>query len=204
MTPNAYLALGDSYTIGEGVPLKSNFPNQLVKLLNDKGYSFASPEIVAKTGWTTEELLEGIKKAGLEDKTFDLVTLLIGVNNQYREWSLDKYRDEFRLLLDQAIAFAGGDSQKVFVLSIPDWSVSPFGQQHSKSGEKIAREIDAYNQAKKEISNESNVHFVEITTHYREVGHFPKMVVKDQLHPGTDVYLFWAKKLADLVARQLE
>ncbi len=200
----SYLALGDSYTIGEGVPKEANFPNQLVKLLNEAGHSFAPPKIIAKTGWTTDELLEGVEKAGLEGETFDWVTLLIGVNNQYREWSLEDYKKEFHLLLKKAIAFTGGNSQRVIVLSIPDWSVTPFGQQHPKSAEKVAIEIDAFNEAKRKLTNDNGAHFVDITYHYREVGHLQEMVVEDKLHPGSEIYRFWAKKLADLMVRQLK
>src|SRR5690606_20877737 len=134
----------DSYTIGEQVALHENFPYQTVALLREKNIEAADPVIVAKTGWTTDELAMAIREEGIREQ-FSFVTLLIGVNNQYRGRAVENYREEFTSLLQQAITFANGDSQKVFVLSIPDWGVTPFAQDRDRK--QVAVEIDVYNQA---------------------------------------------------------
>lgn len=144
-----YLALGDSYTIGEQVPLKESFPYQTVQLLHKKNIEVADPVIIAVTGWTTDELATSIREHNIKD-TFSFVTLLIGVNNQYRGRDIENYKHEFAQLLNQAIAFAGGIANHVFVLSIPDWGVTPFAEGRDR--QKIAREIDAYNNVNKEIT----------------------------------------------------
>src|SRR3954453_11153972 len=141
-----YLALGDSYTIGESVAVADRYPVQLARELK-----LGEPEIIAKTGWTTDELSAAIDKA--MDKAdphgpYDLVTLLIGVNNQYRGRSADEYRTQFAGLLQRAIGFAGGNAQHVIVVSIPDWGVTPFAEGRDRA--KIAREIDQFNAINRE------------------------------------------------------
>ena len=134
-----YLALGDSYTIGEGLPMQDNFPYQTVQLLSESGYSVEIPTIVAKTGWTTDELQRAIGSHILQTR-YDFVSLLIGVNNQYRGTGLEEYAKQFEELLQQAIQFAGNSSH-VFVFSIPDWGVTPFAEGRDR--EYIANRIDA-------------------------------------------------------------
>ena len=134
-----YLALGDSYTIGEQVPAEDNFPHQLVAMLNKDGIPTAEPEIVAVTGWTTDELAAAIRERDFTG-TFSFVTLLIGVNNQYRGRTIENYRKEYTALLKQAIGLANGRPERVFVLSIPDWGVTPFAEGRDRN--KIAQEID--------------------------------------------------------------
>ena len=146
-TTYTYLALGDSYTIGESVSEKERFPLQLADSLNESGISVLKPTIVATTGWTTDELSKGIADTEL-NISYDLVTLLIGVNNQYRGLSLENYRKEFVQLLNQAIGFAEGNPKKVIVLSIPDWGVTPFADGRDR--DQIAMEIDSFNAVKKE------------------------------------------------------
>ncbi|SNS68020.1 Lysophospholipase L1 [Belliella buryatensis] len=194
-----YLALGDSYTIGEGVEAKDRYPHQAVEMLEESGIAFSEPKIIATTGWTTDELKKGIQAADVNGKTFDLVTLLIGVNNQYRGRPVDNYRSEFRQLLEDAIAFAKGDKSHVVVLSIPDWGVTPFAVNRGSDQEKVAREIDQYNQAKKEITEEMGVTYIDITEHYRINGMKPESVVSDQLHPSGLIYQYWAEKLVEIV-----
>ena len=121
----SYLALGDSYTIGQSVLSSENFPSQTVQLLNQQNYNFKSPEILATTGWTTDELQNNINNH-VFTPPYDFVSLLIGVNNQYRGRSVENYKPEFESLLKQAIQFAGGNTNRVIVLSIPDWGVTPF------------------------------------------------------------------------------
>ena len=194
-----YLALGDSYTIGEGVEAKDRYPHQAVEMLRQKNIHFSEPKIIATTGWTTDELKKGIQAADVNGKTYDLVTLLIGVNNQYRGRPVDNYRSEFRQLLEDAIAFAKGDKSHVVVLSIPDWGVTPFAVNRGSDQEKVASEIDQYNQAKKEITEEMGVTYIDITEHYRINGMKPESVVSDQLHPSGLIYQYWAEKLVEIV-----
>lgn len=199
-----YLALGDSYTIGEGVDEKDRYPNQTVKLLKAKELEFEKPTIIAKTGWTTDELTKGINDAGIGGNTYDLVTLLIGVNNQFRGRPLENYESEFRSLLQVAIVFAKGNSNRVVVISIPDWGLTPFAVNRGTDQEKVAKEIDDFNAAKKSIAEQLNVHYIDITEEYREIGALPQMVVSDNLHPSALVYEKWAKKLEQVISDKME
>ncbi len=199
-----YLALGDSYTIGEGVKQNETYPAQLVELLAAKNLDFEAPKIIAVTGWTTDELQQGIKAAAIDGKTYDLVTLLIGVNNQYRGRSIDNYKEEFTNLLHQAIDFAGGHKNHVIVLSIPDWGVTEFAKQQNVNQEKVAEEIDAFNQAQKEICDTAGITFLDITTAYREQGNWPENQADDGLHPSGNIYSFWAEKLAVHIMGQVK
>lgn len=196
-----YLALGDSYTIGEQVSAADNFPHQAVTLLRKQGIDVADPKIIAVTGWTTDELTAAIKEAGIRD-TFSFVTLLIGVNNQYRGRSVENYREEYTNLLQQAIGFAGGDNDHVFVLSIPDWGVTPFAEGRDR--QKIAEEIDAYNAAKKEITLAHDCHWLEITERTREHGTDESYLVGDKLHYSEKEYAIWAERLAPMIKNELK
>lgn len=191
-----YLALGDSYTIGEGVDESDRYPNQLVKRLSKETFfNWKDPKIIAKTGWTVDELNEGINYTDLSDQPFDLVTLLIGVNNQYRGRPVNVYKTEFETMLKRAIGFAGDKPDHVVVISIPDWGVTPFAISRGTDKAKVAGEIDAYNQAKKEVCDNYGVFFIDITEDYREIGAKPEMVVEDNLHPSGLVYTRWTEKL---------
>lgn len=185
-----YLALGDSYTIGESVAESEGWPVVLVKKLNENGYSFMPPEIIARTGWTTHELQTAIAPKEVETE-FDLVSLLIGVNNQYRGQDVEIYEKEFAELLETAIDFAGGDPQKVFVVSIPDYGVTPFGQRGDP--EDIAREIDDYNQIAKQITEDANVRYFNITPISRTAAEDHALVAYDGLHPSGKMYLQWSE-----------
>jgi lysophospholipase L1-like esterase len=189
-----YLALGDSYTIGESLPLKDNFPYQTVDLLKQKGIQISEPVIVAKTGWTTDELMAAIDKRQLKGQ-FNFVSLLIGVNNQYRGRDIDTYQKEFEQLLQQAIAFAGGNRNHVFVLSIPDWGATPFAAGRDLA--KIAREIDQFNAVNKKISDQYKVNYIEITAGTREATINISLVADDKLHPSKKEYTRWAEKLSN-------
>jgi lysophospholipase L1-like esterase len=201
--PATYLALGDSYTIGEGVQESDRYPNQAVAMLAGKGIQIQNPVIIAKTGWTTDELAEGIKNAKIEGKTYDWVTLLIGVNNQYRGRPVENYRAEFKARLEEAIAFAKGNPERVVVLSIPDWGITPFAVARGTDQAKVAREIDAYNAAKAEITKQLGAHYIDITADYRVVGAKPESVVADQLHPSGLVYKSWAEKLSRVIQAEM-
>ena len=197
----SYLALGDSYTIGEQVPYAENFPNQAVQLLHKKGIAISDPVIVAVTGWTTDELAAAIRERNLKE-TFSIVSLLIGVNNQYRGRSVDNYKEEFTALLVQSIHFAKGHTDKVFVLSIPDWGVTPFAEGKDRAA--IAKEIDAYNAEAKKICLSHKCHFIEITESTRTNGTDAAYLAEDGLHPSGKEYGIWAMRFADAVAQEVK
>jgi lysophospholipase L1-like esterase len=196
----SYLALGDSYTIGEQVPFAENFPNQIVALLRQQKMEVVDPVIIATTGWTTDELQAAIREKAINE-TFSFVSLLIGVNNQYRGRSLDNYQEEFTQLLLQAIHFAGGHSDKVFVLSIPDWGVTPFAE--GKDRAQIALEIDQYNNAAQKIALEHQCHFIDITDSTRTNATKEDFLVGDQLHPSAKEYAVWADRFAAVLTKYL-
>ena len=187
-----YLALGDSYTIGEKVLVEENFPNQTVALLNGK---LSIPQIIATTGWTTDELDAAITAANIT--TFDIVSLLIGVNNQYRERTVNNFEIEFEHLVQRAIAFANNNSTHVVVLSIPDWGVTPFAE--GRDSKKIATEIDAYNLVCKRAAQKFNTHFIDITTAQRLDGNKEEFLAADKLHPSGKEYKKWAERLAEKI-----
>jgi lysophospholipase L1-like esterase len=194
-TTYSYLALGDSYTIGESVPAQDNFPNQTIRLLKHSGYGFDSAEIIAKTGWTTDELQNKID--GYSFKPHDFVSLLIGVNNQYRGQSVEDYKAGFENLLKHAIQFAGNKADHVIVLSIPDWGVTPFATGRDRK--QIAREIDLYNAANTSISEQYRVHYIDITPWTREAINDPSLIAGDGLHPSAIEYKRWSGSLADKI-----
>jgi lysophospholipase L1-like esterase len=185
-----YLAIGDSYTIGESVDEKERFPVQLVNKLRDDIIDISDPLIIAKTGWTTDELMAAIKEKNVND-TFNVVTLLIGVNNQYRGRSSEEYRGELRQLLDIAVNYAGGNKNHVFVLSIPDWGVTSFAEGRDRK--KIASEIDEYNRVKKEETEKAGIRYYDITDISREND--PSLVAGDGLHPSGAQYKKWVEKI---------
>lgn len=204
MTPHmgySYLALGDSYTIGESVLPVENFPNQAVQILRKQGFLFNDPEIIAKTGWTTDELQKAIDQHKFLP-SYDFVTLLIGVNNQYRGRKTEEYKSEFESLLKQAIQFAGGKNKHVVVLSIPDWGVTPFAEGRDRK--QIAKEIDEYNAASKLISEKYKVNYIDITPGTREAANDLTLLTSDGLHPSAKDYLRWAEKTASVFKQQIK
>jgi lysophospholipase L1-like esterase len=197
----SYLALGDSYTIGEQVPGNENFPHQAAAILRHQHIDVTDPVIIATTGWTTDELAASIREHNLKE-TFSFVTLLIGVNNQYRGRSVENYREEFLQLLNTAVVYAGGNAGHVIVLSIPDWGATPFAEGRDRH--QIAIEIDAYNTACKEIALKHNCRFIEITESTRHNGQNPDYLAADQLHPSGKEYAIWASRLAEVVKQVLK
>src|SRR4051794_14423572 len=165
-TGKSFLALGDSYTIGESVPKTERWPIQLAAMLRKEKVDVNDPLIIAKTGWTTDELSAAIDAAKIDGQKYDLVTLLIGVNNQYRKRSSDEYRQQFKALLGRAIAFARDDAKHVVVLSIPDWGVTPFAEGRDRA--QIGREIDLFNQIAREESEKAGALYVDVTPLSRE------------------------------------
>jgi lysophospholipase L1-like esterase len=195
-----YLALGDSYTIGESVDEAERWPNQLADFLKAGGMP-TEVTIIAKTGWTTNELWDGIQARQI-NPPYDLVSLLIGVNNQYRGLDLDEYREQFIFLLNKSIEYAGGDATRVIVLSIPDWSVTPFAQ--TRHAEKVTREIDAFNIVNKEETEKAGAFYVDITPISREAVTDPSLIASDGLHPSGKMYTEWAKLAYPVVLEALE
>ena len=194
---HTFLALGDSYTIGEAVPENECWPMQLVEMLNDAGKPFSKPQIIATTGWTSDELIAAIKIENPQGP-FDLVSLLIGVNDQYRGYSKEVYAKEFQDLLNQAIDFAGKITNHVVVVSIPDWGATPFAKDRN-IGE-IAKEIDEYNTINREISLLKGVHYVDITLGSRLSLSDYSLVTTDELHPSGKEYMKWAEKIYKIAA----
>jgi lysophospholipase L1-like esterase len=198
--PVRYLALGDSYTIGESVLENERWPNQLAAMLSEKNIQI-EVTIIACTGWTTDELWQGIQ-ANLPQGTFDLVSLLIGVNNQYRGYDINEYRQQIRFLLSKSIEYAGNDPNRVIVLSIPDWGVTPFASGRDR--EQIAKEIDAFNLVGREESKKAGVHFADVTPISREAINDLSLVASDGLHPSGKMYFEWAKLALSEALKTLE
>jgi lysophospholipase L1-like esterase len=184
-----YLALGDSYTIGESVEMAERFPNQLADFLKAGGMQ-VEVTIIAKTGWTTNELWDGIQAHEI-NPPYDLVSLLIGVNNQYRGYDLNEYREQFVFLLNKSIEYAGGNPKRVIVLSIPDWGVTPFAR--GQNSIQIAKDIDAFNAVNKAETEKGGAQYVDVTPISREAAHDTTLIAPDGLHPSGKMYLEWAK-----------
>ncbi len=200
-TIKTYLALGDSYTIGQSVSEAERFPNQIVQLLNNDTIKISDPKIVAVTGWTTANLINALNSSPPQIN-YSLISLLIGVNNQYQGRSVEDYKIEFTLLLNNAIKYAGFKPNHVFVLSIPDYSVTPFAQ--NSDDKKIASEIDSFNLANKSISMQLGVHYLDITPISREAKNDLSLIADDGLHPSGLQYKRWADLLAPMMNKVLQ
>lgn len=186
-----FLALGDSYTIGESVAEDQRWPEQLVRALSTKNATYDMPAIVAKTGWRTDQLRDAIASRQLEHD-FDLVSLLIGVNNQYQGRTVAEYEKEFSALLDIAIDHARKDKSRVFVLSIPDYGYTPFAQEKQAS---ISKEIDAFNEVNRRIARKKGVTYIDITDISRRGLDQPELVASDGLHPSGEMYGLWVERI---------
>lgn len=184
-----YLALGDSYTVGEGVKYENSFPVQLVNDLKFDGIKIDSINIIAKTGWTTSKLIDSLST--YNNKKYDLVTLLIGVNNQYRDLNISDYIVEFENLLLRSISYS--KKSNVFVLSIPDYGVTPFAVDMDR--EKISKEIDEYNRINKEISKKYNIEYFNVTDISRLAEFDSTLLTNDRLHPSKKMYKMWVNEL---------
>lgn len=189
------LSLGDSYTIGEGVSIAENFPSLLVDRLNSCGLMFSMPDILAKTGWTAQNLLEAIKSTELREQ-YDIVTVLIGVNNQYQKLSIKEYEEVFTVLLKIALRFAGDKADSVFVLTIPDWGKTPYAA--GRDSQEISHEISMYNAVNKKITEKYAANFVTATD-ASEIDE----ITSDGLHPSSKVYAQWSEILAGKIQQQL-
>jgi lysophospholipase L1-like esterase len=186
------LALGDSYTIGEAVDVADRWPARMAARLREKGVDVEDPVIIAQTGWTTDELKAGVDAAKLAG-TFDLVTLLIGVNNQYRGRPVAEYGDQFDALLQRAISLAGGDPSRVMVVSIPDWGRTAFARQSGRDVAVIGAEIDAFNAVGRDKTARAAARFVDITPISRRTGSDVGNTAGDGLHPSGAMYGEWTE-----------
>jgi lysophospholipase L1-like esterase len=192
----SYLALGDSYTIGESVPLYESFPYQAVQLLRKAGHHFHPPEIIAKTGWTSFELAEHMLHTRLNEQ-YDFVTLLIGVNNQYRELPVEEFGTDLDFLLHKAIHMSGEKPNHVILLSIPDWGVTPFAS--GKDGKKISTEIDSFNEVCEAAAQKYKTHFVNITAETRKSKNDKSLLTNDKLHYSGKEHALWAEEVAAVI-----
>lgn len=193
-----FLALGDSYTIGQGVEESLRFPHQTTDLLRSDGLSIQTPRYIAQTGWTSDQLLNAIDRAGLSD-TFDVVTLLIGVNDQYRGRDTASYKKGFISCLKHALALAGNRSERVVVLSIPDYSVTPVGRNGDSLN--ISMEIDRFNQLNRKIAEQEQVAYLDVTTSSRRASSDGQLIATDGLHPSGLEYRNWAAMLSPLIRK---
>lgn len=196
-----YLALGDSYTIGESVAITERFPYHTVLLLRDQGIAISNPDYIATSGWTTANLLFAID-ANARLGTYDVVSLLIGVNDQYQGKDTAGYRTRFTQLVEKAIALAGNRVQRVFVLSIPDYSATPFVPSASKA--KVQEEINAFNAINKQVTHYYNISYVDITPLTREAANDASLLASDNLHYSGKEHRLWAEALAPEVKQALE
>lgn len=199
--PARFLALGDSYTIGESVASNQRWPVQLVRALRADDVEMAKPRIIARTGWTTDELAGAVEDAGLKGE-FDLVSLMVGVNDQYRGRSVANYRNEFEQLLKRAIRLAGGVPGRVVVVSIPDWGVTPFARKDERSTAEIGEQIDAFNDANRALAEQYGTRYVDVTDISREVAEDILLVANDGLHPSPQQYHRWTQRILP-VAREI-
>ncbi|MDJ1481347.1 SGNH/GDSL hydrolase family protein [Cytophagaceae bacterium YF14B1] len=200
-TELSFLSLGDSYTIGESVAENERWSVQLAEMLRQKGIPVNNPDIIAQTGWTTEELANAITKSG-NTKTYDLVSLLIGVNNQYRGQSTERYRKELQELLKTSVRFAKGNPKHVFVLSIPDWGVTPAGE--SRDRQQVAKEIDSFNAVCQEECKKAGIVFFDITPLSRTAATDKNLIASDQLHFSGKMYQQWATHVLEGVTKLLK
>lgn len=196
-----YLALGDSYTIGESITAAESFPVQTANLLHVGNIAFTNPEIIAKTGWTTGDLLHALENDPPKKTNYDLVTLLIGVNNQFQHRSIDEYKIQFTELLNSAIFYAGGNRNHVFVISIPDYSVTPFASVYN--AEVISSELTSFNEANKNISLSAGVHYCNITPISQEAKNNPGLLAADNLHPSAVQYKKWSDLIAPVMLKEI-
>lgn len=195
------LALGDSYTKGESVPAAQNFPSQFADSLRLEGHVVTGLRIIAQTGWRTDQLKNAVAQASeIKDSVFSLVTLAIGVNNLYQNGSIDTYEKEFEELLQIALTRAGGRRERVFVLSIPDYAYTPYGQGNPA----ISQKTDQFNAVNKTITGQYGVAYIDVTPISRRGLEEPALVAQDGLHPSALQYAAWVKLLLPVVRGSLQ
>ena len=192
------LCLGDSYTIGENVPLHESFPYQTIQLLREEKLDFSAAEIVAKTGWTSFELINHLNKIIVENQ-YDFVTLLIGVNNQYRGLKAESFKIDFEILLKKALSLVENNSKHVIVISIPDWGVTPFAKDRNES--QISNEINVFNGVCEMMAQKYQTHFINITESTRRAKFDESLLTKDGLHYAAKEHIIWARKVVEIIAK---
>ena len=197
---HTYLALGDSYTIGESLPLHDSFPYQTVQLLRSKGLHFNAPEIVARTSWTTFELAEKLLHTKLS-ATYDFVTLLIGINNQYRKLPIEDYKNDFEFLLKKAIHFSGEKPRHVLVLTIPDWGKTPYAIK--KNPGHISHEIAQFNAVNKDLAHKYKTQYIDITNGALAGTPDASLLADDGLHYSAIEYARWASLVAETIEKMV-
>jgi lysophospholipase L1-like esterase len=197
-----FLALGDSYTLGEGIAADASWPWQLARALRAGGIGLVDPEILAVTGWTTDELVAAMEATPFAPP-YALVSLSIGVNNQYRGRDADEYRREFADLLQRAIALAGDEASRVFVVSIPDWGVTRFAREQKRDAARIAAEIDAFNALARGETAIAGARYADVTAISRQCADRPGMLADDGLHPSSAQYASWLPAIAEAAKRCL-
>ena len=190
-SPLSLLALGDSYTIGEGVNEEERWPNQFVQVAYENGIDFLTPRIIAMTGWKTYDLINGIESSNFEKK-YDYVSLLIGVNNQFNSRSINEFEDDLDKLLIKINNLKKKDGS-VLIVSIPDWGSSPYGENMDRN--QISTEINTFNNSLKSFANINGLKYVDVTEISRRVINEPNLITSDNLHPSGLMYLEWAKKI---------
>jgi lysophospholipase L1-like esterase len=196
-TSISWLALGDSYTIGQGVNTAERFPAQTLELLKLRSIKTAQLTYVATTGWTSGELDKSMSQQNLA--YYDFVTVLIGVNDQFQGIDTSTYSKNFKSILNRAIQSTRGESQHVLVLSIPDYSLTPEGKKLDTT--KIKREIDLFNRLNKNLANNFKCQYLDITVLGREAKSNPTWVAKDGLHPSAVAYKNWANRIFPFILR---
>lgn len=196
-----FLALGDSYTIGESVAQQDRWPIQLVNKLQRQGYTFNDPDVLAATGWTTLDLKDAMKQVDFKPP-YDLVSLLIGVNDQYKNMDINSYPKRFRNLLKEAIRLSGNKPDHVFVLSIPDYGVTPFGKKREPN--RISRELEMYNNINEQVAGDLGVHYVDITKISKKAASDTSLLADDGLHPSGKMYEQWVDKMLPILLPELK
>lgn len=194
-----YLALGDSYTDATSEIRKNGWPQQLINYLEKKDISFEEPTIVAGPGWTTAKLLQEMDTLGLEPP-YDLVSLMIGVNNQYRGLSIDSFKEELIVLIDKSIVLAGNNPEKVFLVSIPDWGVTPFAKL--KNASKIAKDIAQFNSVIETEAKKRNLTYINVTSSSKNMEVNKNLIASDSLHPSKKMYQVWAKRISKVLLKK--
>lgn len=194
------LALGDSYTIGEGVEESGRWPEILVAALRSKGMELADPLLIARTAWTTDELLDAIEAEEL-DPPYDVVTLMVGVNDQYRGRPVSAFVEQFQPLLRRARRLAGGKARRVVVISIPDWGAAPFAEGRDRAA--ISSEIARFNERARTAAEEMKMQWVDLTESSRRMQDDRSLVVEDGLHPSAAMYEVWAAQIQPAVEKVL-
>lgn len=194
-----YLALGDSYTIGESVEPEERWPVELVERLNHAGVDIEEPRIIAKTGWTTQDLLKAMEME-LNNEKFDLVSVLIGVNNQYQDKSIEAYENDLHVLFKKAISHSSNGAEGVFALSIPDYGVTPFGSEREQE---IKKEIEEFNEVFRQVASEYDIAFYDITPISRDAKENPDLIAEDDLHPSAKMYELWVDLIIEEVRAQI-